>query len=74
MAYLRTLPAGASPAATPRAAVAAFEIRRGRIWKLSFVDRGPNKLRIMRDAAWNCGRDLVETLGHLRRVPLHTKY
>lgn len=64
MAYLRTLPsvAGKSP---PHELSALFQIRRFvGFWKLLYFDRSPIVDDPSRDASWNRGHYLVESLAH----------
>ena len=64
MAFLRTLePVSTRP--PPHELRFPFTIRRGiGLWKLLYFDRTPIVPDAARDAAWNRGRYLVESLGH----------
>ena len=64
MAYLRTLPAvaGRPP---PHDLTFPFDLRLGiGLWKLFYFDSSPLPDDPARNAAWNRGRYLVESLGH----------
>jgi mono/diheme cytochrome c family protein len=64
MAFLRTLPA-VSGRAPPHDLPLLFRFRRAiGLWKLLFLDTTPVPADPARDAAWNRGRYLVESVAH----------